>query len=127
MKIEIRKPVYFVPSACSKSELFISRNDFLDSYTKEHDFYYEEFVSVLEMYCSSYGFKPQMNEETAEEIYKILSANKKTIEGIYCGICLEDGRESLYLAYAAYGTPGKRIDTVKITEPIEEPVFEVEE
>ena len=59
MKIEIRKPVYFVPSACSKAELFISRNDYLESYTREHDFYYEEFVSVLEMYCSSYGFKPE--------------------------------------------------------------------
>ena len=127
MKIEIRKPVYFVPSACSKAELFISRNDYLESYTREHDFYYEEFVSVLEMYCSSYGFKPEMNEETAEEIYKVLSANKKTIEGIYCGICMADGKEDLYLAYAAYGTPGKRIETEKIAEPTEEPVFEVEE
>ena len=49
MKIEIRKPVYFVPSACSKAELFISRNDYLESYTREHDFYYSKKLCYSEM------------------------------------------------------------------------------
>ena len=125
MKVEIRKPVYFVPGACSKSELFISRNDFADSYTREHDFFYEEFISVLEMYCAQYGCEVEMNEETAEQIYKTIAANKKTIEGIYTGVCMEDGKKTLYLAYAAYGAPGKRIHAVTIKEPETDSQFEI--
>ena len=126
MKIEIRKPVYFVPGACSQSELFISRNDFIDSYTREHDFFYDEFSSLLEMYCAQYGCDPEMNEETAEEIYKTVAANKKTIEGVYAGVCLEDGKKTLYLAYAAYGAPGKRIHTISVNKPEADAEFEIE-
>ena len=125
MKVEIRKPVYFVPCACSQSEMFISRNDFIDSYSREHDYYYEEFISILNMYCAPIGFVPEMSEETAEQIYKTMYANKKTIEGIYCGVCLENNVQTLYLAYAAYGAPGKRIEVIKPAAPAEDaPVFE---
>ena len=113
MKIEIRKPVYFIPNACSVCELFIARNDFMDSYEHEQEYYYDEFKAMLEMYCAPHGFKPEMNKATAEEIYKTLSAGKKTLEGIYCGISLEAESKSLYIAYAAYGAPGKRINLVE--------------
>lgn len=109
MRIEIRKPVYFIPAAYSQHELFISRSDYIESYAKEHDFYYEEFMAILNMYCAPFGFSPKMNEQTADIVYKTLLAGKKTLEGIYCGITLEGEEKSLYMAYAAYGAPGKRI------------------
>ena len=50
--------------------------------------------------------------------------NKKTIEGIYCGVCLENNVQTLYLAYAAYGAPGKRIEVIKPAAPAEDEMIE---